>query len=59
MGKRIPQWQIEAMDWALNKFDQIYGEYRCDSYVQFTGKIGGDVLTYRYYNNAIDWRKIE
>lgn len=49
----MKQWEKDAAAWALEKFDYILDIYRCSEFIEYTGKIGGDVLTYRYYSNGL------
>lgn len=34
------------------RFDKIIDTYDCGDFVEITGRIGGDVITYRVYNDG-------
>lgn len=53
----MPEWKKTAKKWAIDKFDRVvyehYGETRGQGeFLEFEGYIGGDWLTFRYYEDG-------
>lgn len=42
----------KAMDIALERLDYIIEHYATPDFVDVTGKMGGDVITYRIYDDG-------
>ena len=45
-------WEKDALNWALERFDYIIDSHSTPDFVEFIGSIGGDTLTFRYYQNG-------
>ena len=41
----------KAMDIALERLDYIMDYYTAPDFVEVTGKMGGDIITYRIYDD--------
>lgn len=46
-------WKDEAWDWALDRLETIDNSYTTNDFIQFEGRIGGDILVYRYHKNGL------
>ena len=42
----------KAMDIALEQLDYIMDYYAAPDFVEVTGRVGGDVVTYRIYDDG-------
>ena len=42
----------KAMDIALEQLDYIMDYYAAPDFVEVTGRVGGDVITYRIYDDG-------
>jgi uncharacterized Zn finger protein (UPF0148 family) len=47
----------EALEETRDRFDYIMEEYKTPDFVELIGKIGGDVLAFRVYNNGDVYEK--
>ena len=41
-----------ALDIALERLDYVMDHYTAPDFVEVTGKMGGDVITYRIYDDG-------
>ena len=49
----------KAMDIALERLDYIIDHRTAPDFVEVTGRIGGDTITYRIYNNGSVYERQE
>ena len=53
MKKKKSERVTKAEDKALESLDYILETYETPDFVEIVGKMGGDTITYRVYNNGM------
>lgn len=53
MARKMTAKEIKVKKQFKNRFDKVLDVYEARDFVEITGKIGGDTITYRVYDNGM------